>query len=76
LAWLAWLHGLITGVDRRQRRLAVSAILGHLVVDGAAFCAVSGHLISTPTTFGETKQRSAYILPKTAAPPMITQKIK
>src|ERR1043166_5742601 len=37
------LHGLIPGVDGGERRLASGAILRRLVVDCAAFCAVSGH---------------------------------
>jgi hypothetical protein len=36
-----------TAADSGKLRLAVGAELGHLVVDGAAFCAVSGHLVSS-----------------------------
>src|ERR1041385_3862183 len=37
------LHRLIAGVDGSERRLASVAELRRLIVDGAAFCTVSGH---------------------------------
>ena len=40
------LHWLITGTDWwRKLCLAGGAILGHLIIDGAAFCAESGHVV-------------------------------